>query len=990
MCGLVYGLAAFSPAPAQAMQNLPRLLICVSASAAFTMFTAFAVEAPPVELPPGFTAEIVAAAPLVRHPIMATLDDRGRLFVGDSSGVNMTKAELEKALPHRVLVLEDSDGDGRYDKSTVFADRLTFPQGGAWLGGSLYVASPPGIWRFTDTDGDGKADRREQIVSGFDYTGNAADVHGPFVHPGGRLFWCHGRKGHEARDRDGNLVRKGRASGIWSCRPDGTDLRMHAGGGMDNPVEIDFTPEGEIVGTVNIFHGQPRGDCIVHWLRGGAYPREDQGDAIAELKRTGDLLPPVFNFGHVAVSGCAFYRSGALNPEWRGSLFVTHFNTQRVTRMEIGRSGSTFTAASREFLKIRDADVHLTDVLEDRDGSLLVVNTGGWFRSGCPSSLVAKPDMTGAIYRIKAAAPVAKCEPWDGPRTREVWRLAREGDGAALVKALADPDAAVVHSAANALAYLAKPEAADALSDALAHRDAGVRLAAAHALGAMPELPERAADALLKLLEGEPDRMLEHQAMDALMRGGRPEKFMAALRDGSKPALQRRALILLDQSERPLLAIGDVLRLLDSPDALLAAAAADVLSRRSEWTAPLAAHLAAWLKAGAPSAARLALLEQAARPRLVDAAMHGVATALLESSGADARRTAWRLLAASDGIQPPAAWTAALKSAFSSAEPGDLAVVLDAASRLRTGEFDALMASLSSDEKRALPLRLKALGTLLKKGGAVSDGSFELLIRVLSGDGSVSARIEAARILGGAKLSAAQLLRLAPATAALGPVDLREVLKAFRRTKEVQAATALANALAGAVSLGSLQESEVRTLFSGQPPEVFGLVAPALARLAAEDDARRRLLDSLPALVAAKGRADEGRKAFESGKGTCIACHRAGDAGNRIGPELSTIGRIRTARDLVEAVLFPNATMVREFEPYVIETAGGDSWLGVLRRQSPDAVVLADAAGQEHSIPRAQITSMHPLPTSLMPAGLERTVSEQELLDLLAYLLSRK
>jgi glucose/arabinose dehydrogenase len=114
----------------------------------------FSHEMPPIDLPEGYVAEVVAAPPLVRHPIMATIDDRGRLFVGDSSGVNLKKDELEKELPHRVLMLEDANGDGVYDKSTVFADRMTFPQGGAWLGGSLYVMSPPGLWKLTDTDGD--------------------------------------------------------------------------------------------------------------------------------------------------------------------------------------------------------------------------------------------------------------------------------------------------------------------------------------------------------------------------------------------------------------------------------------------------------------------------------------------------------------------------------------------------------------------------------------------------------------------------------------------------------------------------------------------------------------------------------------------------------------------------------------------------------------------------------------------------------------------
>ena len=947
-------------------------------------------QMPPIDLPDGYVAEAVAAPPLVQHPIMATVDARGRLFVGDSSGVNRNKKELEQELPHRVLMLEDTNGDGIYDKSAVFADKLTFPQGCVWLDGSLYVASPPGVWRFTDTDGDGVADKRELIVRGFDFTGNAADIHGPFLHPNGRLYWCHGRKGHEVYDKDGKLIRKGKASGIWSCKPDGSDVQMHCGGGMDNPVEIDFTPEGEILGTVNLFHGAPRGDCIVHWLRGGVYPREDMGDVIAEFKRTGDLLPPVYNFGHVAVSGCTFYRSGALNPDWRGNLFVAHFNTQRVTRMEIERAGASYKVTGREFLKIQNPDVHLTDVIEDRDGSLLVVDTGGWFRAGCPSSLVAKPEIAGAIYRVRPKGPMAKAEPWGGSSVSEVWRLARQGDTAQLVKLLEDRDAAVAHAAANALASLGKVEGADALVTALAHRDARVRLAAAHALGTLPKLGDKAGAALLHLLEGDVERSVEHQAMDALLRSGRPAPLLTALRDAKKPALQRRALILLDQMEVSPLGAEDVLPLLDTPDGSLASAAADVLARRKEWTVQTAAHFTSWLKAGPISSARLSLIEQAAKPLLSEPAMREVLTALLDGADAGPRRVGWRLIAASSGIQPAESWAGTLKAALNAASPGDVSLLLDAIARLPAGEFTGILNELAVDEKRPVTLRLKAISTGLGKGGAVSDDSFALLAKVLSEGASISSRIEAARILGAAKLTKPQVLKLVPAVAVLGPLELREVMKAFRKLHDAETGTAFATALKTAPSLATLQESEVRTLFSSHPPGIFDIVAPALREIAAEDDARRRKLETLPAEVATKGRAAEGRKIFESGKGTCIACHRIGEVGNLVGPNLSTIGQIRTERDLLEAILFPSATIVREFEPYAIETARGESWLGVIRRRTPDELVLADAAGQEHTIARNEIASMQMLPASLMPAGLDRTITGQELLDLIAYLRSRK
>ena len=101
----------------------------------------------------------VAAAPLVRYPMFACFDDRGRLYVAEGSGRNVPGSELEKTLPCKITLLEDQDADGQFDKSTTYADKLIFPAGVLWHDGKVYVASPPGIWVFEDTDGDGRADR---------------------------------------------------------------------------------------------------------------------------------------------------------------------------------------------------------------------------------------------------------------------------------------------------------------------------------------------------------------------------------------------------------------------------------------------------------------------------------------------------------------------------------------------------------------------------------------------------------------------------------------------------------------------------------------------------------------------------------------------------------------------------------------------------------------------------------------------------------------
>ncbi|WP_299465526.1 PVC-type heme-binding CxxCH protein [uncultured Gimesia sp.] len=384
-CSLAFFLFCFSDAGFTQAEDLPRV-------------------------PKGFSIERVTNSELTRYPMMAGFDDRGRLFIAESSGENTKAPQLIKEPKSMIRMLEDQDGDGRFDKSTVFADKLTLPMGALWHDGSLYVASPPNIWKLTDHDDDGVADERKIIVDSFGFSGNAASIHGCFRGPEGRLYWCDGRHGHEFKDKSGKVTSKGLAARIFSCKPDGSDIEVHCGGGMDNPVEIDFTPEGEMIGSVNILMSRPRVDCLVHWMEGGVYPHFE--DCVAEFKRTGDLLGPITRFGHVAVSGMLRYRSTQFGPEYQGNIFTTIFNTHKVIRSQLVRSGATFETKEEDFLVSDDPDFHPTDIVEDADGSLLVIDTGGWFRIGCPQSQISKPDIHGAIYRIRKTGTPTLQDPY--------------------------------------------------------------------------------------------------------------------------------------------------------------------------------------------------------------------------------------------------------------------------------------------------------------------------------------------------------------------------------------------------------------------------------------------------------------------------------------------------------------------------------------------------------------------------------------------------
>src|SRR5688572_22511984 len=124
-------------------------------------------------VPDGFEIEQVAGPPLIERPISMDFDEAGRLYVTDSSGSNDKVEKQLEEKPDRIVRLEDTDGDGKFDKSIVFADKMMFPEGAMWFDGSLYVTAPPSIWKLTDTDADGVADQRVEWFQAKTLTGCA-------------------------------------------------------------------------------------------------------------------------------------------------------------------------------------------------------------------------------------------------------------------------------------------------------------------------------------------------------------------------------------------------------------------------------------------------------------------------------------------------------------------------------------------------------------------------------------------------------------------------------------------------------------------------------------------------------------------------------------------------------------------------------------------------------------------------------------------------
>ncbi len=995
-------------------------------------------------VPDGFVVEVVAEAPLVAHPTMACFDNTGRLLVADGSGKNLRPKDLESELPGLIRVLEDTNHDGTFDKSTVFADKLTFPQGVLWHAGAVYVAAPPFIWRLEDTDGDGVADRREKLVGRFGYNGNGASIHGCFLGPAGRIYWCDGRHGYELTDQEGQVTEQGQAARIFSSKLDGSDVRVHCGGGMDNPVEIDFTPEGEMLGTVNLMYSQ-RGDCLVHWMHGGVYPKFNLEKYTDEFPQTGKLLPEIHNFGHVAVSGMMRYRSGAFGDEFRGNWFVAHFNSHRLDRVQLDRSGSTFqTQKAEPFLTSENSDFHPTDVLEDADGSLLLVDTGGWFILGCPTSQIAKANLQGAIYRIRRQGGVAQdnsapVDPWGNAidwsrstvpqlaailgddrfavRKRAVNQLVTRGEKAvptlsALVLNDTNPDGGRAKRSVWALARIGSPAARKTLRLALAHPTESVRSAAAYACGVdrdqaavealkkilqadTPPIRRQAATALgqigdpaavpalLKTLQDATDRVLEHALIYALIEIAAPQETAHGFASAS-PQVRRGTLIALDQMPGSSLTSKQVLPLLHSDDLALSTAAMKVVAKHQDWADDVDAILSDRLARPLDEEGRALLGGIVVAFGSHEKIQTRVAEILLSRSfDAHAKQLVLESIARA-GLKPlPESW---IKAVTHCLRENDDSVVRQALATLGENsnkQLQELLFSLARDSKRPVDIRVQAISAL-PTPYPLEETLLNLLADQLQ-NGEPMQRLASARAIGKAQLTQPQLLRVIGLIAEAGPLELTPLLASFDKANDSALGMKLVQSLAASPGRTSIAVKQLKLLLQSFSKEVQQAGAQLIRELQPNDEAQAKRLMALEQRMTS-GNANRGRRIFLGRRTSCNACHRIGNEGGRVGPDLTQVGQRRSARDLAEAILYPSASIARGFESMTIITDSGKAHTGMIVRESGDAIHLRTADQQELRILREEIEELAPSNISIMPQGFDQAMSEKDLVDLLTYL----
>jgi putative heme-binding domain-containing protein len=340
--------------------------------------------------------------------------------------------------------------------------------------------------------------------------------------------------------------------------------------------------------------------------------------------------------------------------------------------------------------------------------------------------------------------------------------------------------------------------------------------------------------------------------------------------------------------------------------------------------------------------------------------------------------------------QLPNPWREALANGIAHPEPSVRLQAVRSAAVLQVPQLDDTLAALANHKEESLPLRMEAVRGVILRRPALSDAVFDLLTSQLDEKIEPLDRLAAAEILGRSKLTDAQLTRLLQKVRGEALIAPAVLLPALQRSVSEASAPALLDYLAESVKTGwRPSEMELNKVIAALPARVRDKTGPVreLWKQGIEKQ-RARLAEFEPLLKG--GDVQRGRQVFYGKKVACATCHRIGNEGGQIGPDLTKVGAIRAGGDILESIVLPSSTIAQGYEPYVVATKDGKVMNGIIARQTGDTLFLRDSAGAELRVPKDQVQEMTRSATSIMPEGLERSITKDEFRDLLAFLQSLK
>lgn len=960
-------------------------------------------------MPQGFKLELFAAEPEIGKPIAMTWDERGRLWIAETVDYPNEMQPPGRGRD-RIRICEDTNGDGKADKFTIFAEKLSIPTSILCANGGLIVHQAPDTLFLKDTNGDDVADERRVLFSGW----ATNDTHaGPSSLHYGFDNWIYGMVGYAGFNGTVGGEQHNFRQGFYRFKPDGSKLEFLRTTN-NNSWGVGFSEEGVLFGSTA--NGNPSEYMPVpnrYYEKVGGWSASVLG-GIAESKKIYPITDKIRQVDHhggfTAAAGHALYTARTYPREyWNRRAFVCEPTGNLVAVFDIESQGAGYKSRTSWNLLASD-DEWASPIMAEvgPDGNVWVIDwynyivqhnpTPAGFRNGKGNAYETelRDKKHGRIYRLvyEQASPAAIESLADASPDELVkalasdnllWRqhaqrlLVERGEldvVPQLLNLVKDPQVDEISLNAGAVHALwtlhglgalekASEETLNAVTSALAHTSAAVRRAA---IMVLPPKSEYAAP--IAKLTKDRDGQVQLAAWLALADLPSDEKSdaaAAAVVEGLQQSAVVRDRWMLDavtaagarndlQALQALSAQGNKIKLDKAAlDRIAIVAESFARSNPANYSDLVA-------KLGESS------------PEVADAVVAGLLKGWPRNSSAPLNEAGGKGLVA----------------LFGKASPGTRANLITLAARWNSDalerysaqiaeQFAATVASQSaSDADRAAAA--EQLVSFKKSDPAV----VELLLAQLGPRTSPSLATGLIDACGKSEAKSAGeliLAKLASVTPAARTAAVRVLLSRSEWT----------SSLVEGLEAGSLQLSDLaldqRQALAAHPDKDIAAKAKKMLEAGGglPNADRQKVLEELLPLTEKLGDAVAGKLVF---KNQCAKCHKHSGEGAQIGPDLTGMA-VHPKHELLTHIIDPSRSVEGNFRVYTVVMDDGRVFTGLLASETRTSVELIDAEGKTHPLVRDEIEELVASPKSLMPEGFEKQVKSEEIVNLLEFLTQK-
>jgi uncharacterized protein len=964
-------------------------------------------------LPGGFEAKLFVAEPQIFKPITMTWDHLGRLYVAET--VDYPNEMQPKGMGRdRISIVEDSDGDGKADKTTLFADNLSIPTSLLYVNGGLLVAQAPDMLFLKDTDGDGRADERRTLFTGF----GTRDTHaGPSNLRYGLDNWIYAIIGYSGFNGEVGGERHNFRQGFFRFKPDGSKLEFLRSTN-NNSWGVGFSEEGLLFGST------ANGCPSVFMPIPNRYYESVRGMSPAVLQNIADsnrFFPITENVrqvdwhgGFTAGAGSALYTARTYPQQyWNKTAFVAEPTGHLVATFTLHPDGTDFKSHNAWNLVASD-DEWTSPILAEvgPDGQVWMID---WYNfivqhnptpegyktgKGAAYETPLRDKTHGRIYRIVAE---------DRTPSRP-FKLSKD-DPKGLVAALRSDNMFWRLHAQRLLVERGQKDVVEPLKVLLRDRSAdeiSLNPATIHAIWAL-------------------------QGLDAVEENQPRGQSFADLLNHRSPAVRRNAVAAYPRDDWAIRAIQDYSLLRDDdPQVRLAAflAYADCQPPGGMNSQEAGSNLAKALRSGAidgdrwlpdaaiAAAARhdVAFLSEIAAPQAAKAASpdtiavvsrvaeHSARGASPEPLGPILAKLATAEPKVRDSIiagfakgwpkdKPPVlddASTKAIAALLPKLSAGSRGQMLGLASRWGVEGLDAFVAALAkdllasaSDEKATEAARLDAAQQLidLRKADPKAARDVIALLTPKTPPELASGLISAVARSDSPEVGSAIVDAMGPMTPAASKASALVLLGKTEWT----------NALVGGIESGKipmslLSLSQTQALATHPDRTIAGRAKALLARGGGlPDPDREKVIQAMAPIVLKGGDASRGKEIY---KRECAKCHTHSGEGGKVGPDLTGMAA-HPKSELLVHILDPSRSVEGNFLQYTVATRDGRVLNGLLTSETKTSIDLLDAEGKKQTLLREDVEELASSKKSIMPEGFEKSVPPEGLADLLQFLAQK-